>query len=59
MSEQLNATEMLERAQTDTGLSDYGDRTLPERFTSPSSSSTASAWTRTAGGRPRTYATGF
>ena len=33
MNGQLNAAKMLERAQTDTGLRDYGDPTLPERFT--------------------------
>lgn len=32
MSEQLNAADLLETAQTQTGLSDYGDPTLPQRF---------------------------
>lgn len=32
MSEQLDATEMLGDAEAETGLHDYGDPTLPERF---------------------------
>jgi hypothetical protein len=32
LSEKLNAAEMLQRAEGDTGLDDYGDPTLPERF---------------------------
>ena len=32
MSGALNATEMLSRAQESTGLTDYGDDTLPQRF---------------------------
>jgi hypothetical protein len=32
MSNSLNASDMLERAQAGTGLSDYGDATLPGRF---------------------------
>ena len=32
MTEMLNAADMLERAHADTGLTDYGDATLPERF---------------------------
>lgn len=32
MNEQLNAAELLARAETETGLHEYGDPTLPERF---------------------------
>ena len=32
MNAELNAAEMLDRAETATGLSDYGDPTLPARF---------------------------
>ena len=32
MSESLHAGQMLARAETETGLSDYGDPTLPHRF---------------------------
>ncbi len=32
MSARLNAAEMLARAETETGLIDYGDPTLPQRF---------------------------
>jgi hypothetical protein len=32
MTPGLNATEMLQRAEAETGLRDYGDTTLPERF---------------------------
>ena len=55
----LDAAEMLARAEAATGLSDYGDPTLPATVrASRSSISTAPAWTRTAGGRQRTCATG-
>lgn len=33
MSPRLDATAMLDRAQTETGLVDYGDASLPQRFT--------------------------
>ena len=33
MNARLDATELLGAAQTETGLHDYGDPTLPERFT--------------------------
>ncbi len=32
MSGRLHAEQMLARAETETGLSDYGDPTLPQRF---------------------------
>ena len=32
MSGRLHADQMLARAESETGLSDYGDPTLPQRF---------------------------
>ena len=53
MTTRLHAAEMLAAAEAETGLRDYGDPTLPERFAVAVDHLTIWAWMPMAASKPR------